>query len=56
MDRDDGLDLDRLLQQASAATRESLDSTIDVEQHLYDLFQQMGLDPAFAHQDEDPTG
>ncbi|WP_242908042.1 hypothetical protein [Actinomadura terrae] len=52
MDRDPDLDVDLLLRQASTARRESLDASIDVEQHLHDLYRQMGLDPALADQEE----
>ncbi|MFC6882209.1 MULTISPECIES: hypothetical protein [Actinomadura] len=55
MDRDEGRDLDRLLRQASAATRRDLDATVDVEQHLHDLYRRMGLDPALTRQNESPT-
>lgn len=54
MARDPDPKLDLLLQRASKATRESLDATIDVEQHLHDLYRQMGLDPALADQDSPP--
>ncbi|MCG5446152.1 hypothetical protein NIE79_004719 [Micromonospora sp. NIE79] len=45
MDPNKDLELDQLFERTSASTLRSLDTTIDVEQRLRDLFREAGLDP-----------
>jgi hypothetical protein len=52
MDRDketeQDLELDQLMEGASASVQKSLDATVDVKQRLRDLLREAGVEPGLA--------
>lgn len=43
-----GLELDQLMQRASASVQQSLDAAVDVKQRLRDLLCDAGVDPGLT--------